>query len=143
MRLLGAPTTSRGHEGVQLLHPRGKEDTPPVGVHVGDVVESGGEISGDAVNVASRVEPLAEDGGVCLSRQVYDQVQNKFELPMESLGMKSLKNVSLPTEVYKVRMPWEETRGAHQELRQAQAGRPAFRQHEPGPRRRIFRRRDD
>jgi class 3 adenylate cyclase len=59
-----------------------------VGIHLGDVVESEGDISGDAVNVASRIEPLAEDGGVCLTRQVYDQVQNKFELPLASLETK-------------------------------------------------------
>ena len=58
-----------------------------VGVHLGDVVESQGDISGDAVNVASRIEPLAEDGGVCLTRQVYDHVQNKFELPLASFGL--------------------------------------------------------
>jgi len=78
-----------------------------VGVHLGDVVESGGDISGDAVNVASRIEPLAEDGGVCVTRQVYDHVQNKFELKMTSLGVKPLKNVSIPIEVYKMVMPWE------------------------------------
>jgi adenylate cyclase len=79
-----------------------------VGVHLGDVVDSQGDISGDAVNVASRIEPLAEDGGVCLTRQVYDHVQNKFELPLASLGSKSLKNVSAPLEVYKMVMPWSE-----------------------------------
>jgi adenylate cyclase len=78
-----------------------------VGVHLGDVVESGGDISGDAVNVASRIEPLAEDGGVCVTRQVYDHVQNKFELKLASLGVKPLKNVSIPIEVYKMVMPWE------------------------------------
>jgi adenylate cyclase len=77
-----------------------------VGLHLGDVVESQGDISGDAVNVASRIEPLAEDGGVCLSRQVFDQVQNKFELPLTSLGPRALKNVSAPVEVYKVVVPW-------------------------------------
>jgi len=79
-----------------------------VGLHLGDVVESQGDISGDAVNVASRIEPLAEDGGVCLTQQVYDHVQNKFELPLESLGSKSLKNVSAPLGVYKMVMPWNE-----------------------------------
>jgi adenylate cyclase len=79
-----------------------------VGVHLGDVVESRGDISGDAVNVASRIEPLAEDGGVCLTRQVYDQVESKFELPMTNLGPKALKNVSAPMEVYKIVMPWEQ-----------------------------------
>jgi class 3 adenylate cyclase len=78
-----------------------------VGLHLGDVVESNGDISGDAVNVASRIEPLADDGGVCLSRAVYEQVQNKFKLPLTSLGPKSLKNVSEPMEVYRIKMPWE------------------------------------
>jgi adenylate cyclase len=78
-----------------------------VGLHLGDVVESQGDISGDTVNVASRVEPLAEDGGVCLTRQVYDHVQNKFELPLASLGLKALKNVNAPVEVYRIVMPWE------------------------------------
>ncbi len=79
-----------------------------VGVHLGDVVKSGGDISGDAVNLASRIEPLAEDGGVCITRQVYDQIENKFELSLVSLGERTLKNVSRPIEVYKVQMPWEQ-----------------------------------
>jgi len=78
-----------------------------VGLHLGDVVESEGDISGDAVNVASRIEPLAEDGGVCVTRQVYDHIQNKFELKLASLGVKPLKNVSMPIEVYRMVMPWE------------------------------------
>jgi len=80
-----------------------------VGLHVGDVVESEGDISGDAVNVASRIEPLAEDGGVCITRQVHDHVSNKFELPLVSLGPKTLKNVTEPMEVFKCVMPWEQT----------------------------------
>ncbi len=79
-----------------------------VGVHLGDVVESEGDIAGDAVNVASRVESLAEDGGVCLTHQVYDNVQGKFELPLTSLGSKPLKNVSAPLEIFKMVMPWSE-----------------------------------
>jgi adenylate cyclase len=90
-----------------------------VGIHVGEVVESQGDISGDAVNVASRIEPLAEDGGVCLTRQVYDQIQNKFDLPLESLGPRTLKNVSAPQEIFKVVMPWsaEETESAEADKR--------------------------
>ena len=79
-----------------------------VGIHVGEVVESKGDVMGDAVNVASRIEPLAEEGGVCVSRQVYDQVANKLELRLESIGVKGLKNVLLPVEVFKVVMPWGE-----------------------------------
>ena len=78
-----------------------------IGLHLGDVVESQGDISGDAVNIASRIQSLAEDGGICVTRQVYDQVQNKFDLPLKGLGSRSLKNVSAPIEVFKMVLPWE------------------------------------
>ena len=78
-----------------------------IGVHVGEVVESDGDISGDAVNVASRIEPLAEDGGVCLTQQVYDHIRNKLEFALAPLGPRSLKNVDLPVQVYRVALPWE------------------------------------
>ena len=78
-----------------------------IGVHVGEVVESQGDILGDAVNVASRIEPLAEVGGICVSRQVYDFVRNKTDIPLSSMGSMALKNVSEPMEVYKMVLPWE------------------------------------
>ena len=78
-----------------------------VGVHLGDVVESQGDISGDAVNVASRIEPLAEDGGVCVTRQIYESTHNKLDLPLVSMGTRPLKNVGEPMEVYRMEMPWE------------------------------------
>jgi adenylate cyclase len=78
-----------------------------IGLHLGDVVESDGDISGDAVNIASRIEPLAEDGGVCLTREVFNQVSNKIELRMESIGARPLKNVASPVEVYRIEFPWE------------------------------------
>ena len=78
-----------------------------IGVHLGDVVELQGDISGDAVNVASRIETLAEDGGVCITRQLYDQVKGKVDIPMSSLGPKPLKNVAEPMEVFRMVMPWE------------------------------------
>ncbi len=81
-----------------------------IGLHLGDITKSRGDIYGDAVNVASRIESLAEDGGVCLTRQVYDQVQNKFELPLKSIGSKPLKNVREPVEIYKMEFPWEKSR---------------------------------
>ena len=87
-----------------------------VGVHVGEIVESQGDISGDAVNVASRIQPLAEDGGVCITRQVYDFVKNKLDIPLSSLGPKSLKNVAEPVEVYKMEMPWEQPLGTPSEV---------------------------
>jgi TolB-like protein/tetratricopeptide (TPR) repeat protein len=77
-----------------------------IGIHLGDVVHRDGDVFGDAVNISSRVEPLAEPEGVCISRQVYDQVQNKFEFPLVSLGQKDLKNVKASVEVFAVQMPW-------------------------------------
>src|SRR6201987_943620 len=82
--------------------PEEKKVNLRIGIHLGDVIESEGDISGDAVNVASRVGPLAETGGVCLTRQVYDQVNNKFEHPLASIGAKALKNLSARVEIFKV-----------------------------------------
>jgi len=79
-----------------------------VGIHLGDVQRRGIDILGDAVNIASRIEPLAEPGGVCLSAQVYDQVRNKVACPLEKLGTKTLKGVREPIDVYRVVLPWSE-----------------------------------
>ncbi len=78
-----------------------------IGVHLGDVVHSQGDILGDAVNVSSRIEPLAGPGGVCISEQVYDHVRNKIDFTLEKLEGKTLKNVRLPIDVYRIVMPWE------------------------------------
>lgn len=77
-----------------------------VGIHLGDVQEEGSDILGDAVNIASRIEPLADLGGICLSEPVYVQVRNKVAYRFEKVGPKNLKGVREPLDVYRVALPW-------------------------------------
>lgn len=73
-----------------------------IGIHLGDVIHRGHDVAGDAVNVASRIEPLAPPGGVCVTAQVYASVANKVQATFESIGTPQLKNVSMPIEIFKI-----------------------------------------
>ena len=88
-----------------------------IGIHLGDVIHQGGDVFGDAVNIASRIEPIADPEGVCVSEQIFAQVRNKIPQPFVKLGPKDLKNVQFPIDVYKVQMPWEESSSSTMELR--------------------------
>ena len=78
-----------------------------IGIHVGDVEHMQGDVFGDAVNIASRLQPLAEPEGVCVSDQVYGQVRNKIQQALVKLEPTDLKGVKFALDVYRVVMPWE------------------------------------
>ena len=73
-----------------------------IGVNLGDVVEEEGRIYGDGVNIAARVESMAEAGGICISDRAYDQVENKIALNYEYLGEHQVKNIRRPIGIYKI-----------------------------------------
>ncbi len=75
-----------------------------IGLNLGDVIEQAdGSIYGDGVNIAARLQALADPGGICLSGTAYDQIRNKIPLDFDSLGEKSVKNIAEPVRVYRVR----------------------------------------
>ncbi len=75
-----------------------------IGINLGDVVEEGDNILGDGVNIAARLESLAEAGGICISGTVYDHIKNKLTLGYEYVGEQSVKNIKEPIRVYRVVM---------------------------------------
>ena len=100
-----------------------------IGIHIGDVVHRGGDVYGDGVNIASRIEPLAGAGGICVSMDVERQIRNAVETRFEKLAPTELKNISVPMELFRIVLPWErsaEVRGQKSEVRQAgiRSGRP-------------------
>ena len=75
-----------------------------IGVNLGDVVEEEGRIYGDGINIAARIEALAEAGGICISRNVFEQVKNKLKLGYEYLGEHTVKNIVEPVRAYRILM---------------------------------------
>jgi adenylate cyclase len=73
-----------------------------IGIHVGDIIIEGDDIFGDGVNIAARLEALAESGGVLVSRTVHDQVRDRLEISFEDLGERELKNIARPVHVFRV-----------------------------------------
>jgi len=81
-----------------------------IGINLGDVMIDGDSIYGDGVNIAARMESLADGGGICISGTAFDQVRNKLEVGYEYLGEQTVKNITLPVRVYKVLMEPESAR---------------------------------
>ncbi len=78
-----------------------------IGVHIGDVMHRGGDVYGDGVNIASRIEPVAGPGGICVSMDVERQIRNALEARFEKLAPTELKNISVPMELFRIVLPWE------------------------------------
>jgi TolB-like protein/class 3 adenylate cyclase/Tfp pilus assembly protein PilF len=78
-----------------------------IGVHIGDVEHRGGDVYGDGVNIASRIEPLAGAGGICVSMDVERQIRNAVETRFEKLAPTDLKNISVPMDLFRIVLPWE------------------------------------
>lgn len=93
-----------------LAQPDDRQVRIRIGIHVGDVVVRDGDVHGDGVNLAARIEPLAGPGGIVVSRAVHEQVGNKLEAPLARLGRAELKNIEGGLEVFRVVLPWQ--RGA-------------------------------
>src|SRR5438552_7737031 len=78
-----------------------------IGIHIGDVVHRGGDVYGDGVNIASRLEPLADAGGICVSMDVERQIRNALETRFEKLAPTELKNISVAMDLFRIVLPWE------------------------------------
>jgi adenylate cyclase len=74
-----------------------------IGINLGDVIAEGDNIFGDGVNVAARLEALADPGGICISRMVRDQIRDKLPYRFEDMGEQSVKNIARPVRVYALR----------------------------------------
>jgi len=79
-----------------------------IGIHIGDVVHRGGDVYGDGVNIASRIEALAGAGGICVSMDVERQIRSALEARFEKLAPTELKNISVPMDLFRIVLPWEQ-----------------------------------
>ena len=73
-----------------------------IGINLGDIIIDEGDIYGDGVNVAARLEALAEPGGICVSRVVRDQVRDRLEIAFEDMGEQQVKNIARPVHVFRI-----------------------------------------
>jgi adenylate cyclase len=95
-----------------LAYPPSRQMNFRIGITVGDVVERDGDLLGDGVNIAARLEGLADPGGICVSRSVYEQVANKLSVQFADIGEQQVKNIPTPVHAYvvAVALPHEQTR---------------------------------
>src|SRR5436190_7910255 len=100
--------------------PAGRQIQLKIGIHIGDVIHRDGDVYGDGVNIASRIEPLAGAGGICVSMDVERQIRNAIDTRFEKLAPTELKNISVSMDLFRIVLPWEqksEVRGQRSEIR--------------------------
>jgi class 3 adenylate cyclase len=90
-----------------LAYPDSRQMSYRIGIGIGDVVEREGDLLGDGVNVAARLEGLAEAGGICISRAVHEQVTNKLSARFVDIGARKVKNIPAPVHAYLV-VTWDD-----------------------------------
>ena len=83
-----------------------------IGINLGDVIVEDGDIYGDGVNIAARLEALAQPGGICVSRVVHDQVRDKLDVAFEDLGEQQVKNIARPVHVWRLQLGTKPARAA-------------------------------
>src|ERR1700720_4402016 len=101
--------------------PTDRELPVKIGIHIGDVVHREGDVYGDGVNIAARIEQLAGAGGICVSMDVERQIRNALEARFEKFGSADLKNIKLPMDLFRIVLPWET--GSKTEQRETRASK--------------------
>jgi adenylate cyclase len=110
-----------------------------IGLNVGDVIVDEGRLYGDGVNIAARLEGLAEPGGICISGTVHDYVENKFDVAFSYQGEQIVKNIAKPVRVYQVKLNAEAETSAPIAVKEPSAGVSEKRRNSPCSSRRDVR----
>ena len=87
-----------------MAHPPERQMHFRIGISIGDVVERGGDLLGDGVNIAARLQALAEPGSICVARNVHEAVMNKISVPFRDLGSREVKNLPHPVHAYEIQV---------------------------------------
>src|SRR5438045_7987294 len=88
-----------------------------IGIHIGDVVHRGGDVYGDGVNIASRIQAVAAAGRICVSMDVERQIHNALEARLKKLAPTELKHIHVPMDLYRIVLPWKQSDESKQAAR--------------------------
>jgi adenylate cyclase len=108
-----------------MAYPPSRQMSFRIGITIGDVVERDGDLLGDGVNIAARLEGLAEVGGICVSRAVHEQVANKLSVHFADIGAQEVKNIPTPVHAYMVAMRREDGTYATPQVKKVAKAAPA------------------